>query len=334
MRPQLLALSPDQRLLVTAGKHNVLALLDPTTRRLVQEIPLTTTAAGTIGPAVETGLTGLTFSPDGQKLFVSTDGGCVRAFSVHGTNISKVAQIIPLPVFENTKKDVPAGLAVSADNRRLYVAGNISNRLLEFDADTGSLLRSWATGVAPFAVVPGAGDLIAPAGRDSSVRVDSVRFIANAGSVSVIRLGAGVVEKEISVELHPGALAVSPDQKYIVVANAGSDTLSVIDAAAEQVVERILARQDPGDPFGAQNAVAVISFGPRAKASKLLGLIPVGWFPGAVVFHPATKTLCVANIKGFGAIKRFAPGEEVKLDSKSFYGAISLVPLPHHHELQ
>ena len=62
----------------------------------------------------------------------------------------------------------------SADNRRLYVAGNISNRLLEFDADTGSLLRSWATGVAPFAVAlvgdkafvsnlggpgPGAGDL-------------------------------------------------------------------------------------------------------------------------------------------------------------------------------
>ena len=110
--PQLLALSPDQRLLVTAGKHNVLALIYSTTRRLVQEIPLTTTAAETIGPAVETGLTGLTFSPDGQKLFVSTDDGCVRAFSVHGTNISKVAQIIPLPVFENTKKDVPAGLAV------------------------------------------------------------------------------------------------------------------------------------------------------------------------------------------------------------------------------
>jgi YVTN family beta-propeller protein len=202
--------------------------------------------------------------------------------------------------------------------------------------------------------VPEAGDLTAPAGRDSSVRVDSVRFIANAGSVSVIDLGAGDVRKEITVELHPSALAVSPDQKYVVVANSGSDTLSVIDARTDQVVERIWARQDPGDPFGAQpnalafdptgrrlfvcngtqNAVAVIAFNPREKASGFLGLIPVGWFPGAVVFRPASQTLCVANIKGLGAIKRFAPGEEVKLDSKAFYGAISLVPLPKGRELR
>ena len=81
--------------------------------------------------------------------------------------------------------------------------------------------------------------------------------------------------------------------------------------------ETICARQNPADLFGAQpcalafdksgkrlfvcngtqNAVAVFDFDPGQ--SRLLGLIPVGWFPGAVVHDAERKTLYVANIKGF-----------------------------------
>ena len=40
-------------------------------------------------------------------------------------------------------------------------------------------------------------------------------------------------------------------------ANAGSDTLSVIDTRTDKIVETICARQNPGDLFGAQpNALA------------------------------------------------------------------------------
>ncbi len=369
MRPQVLALSPDQHLLVTAGKQNSLVVIDPVIGQILQKCSLKTTTNGTTSPAVEIGLTGLVFSPDGHQLFVSTADGSVRVFAIQGTNISAVAAKFTLPPFANNKMDVPAGLAVSADNRRLYIVGNIGNRLLEFDADTGVLLRSWPTGVSPMDValvgdkafvvnlggpIPEATDLSAVAGRDSSVRVDPVRFIAAAGSVSVIDLKAGLTRKEIPVELHPSAISVSPDQKFVVVANSGSDTLSVIDAQSDQIVERISVHQDPGDPFGAQpnaltfdttgkhlfvcngtqNAVAVLSFSPQNKHSRLLGLIPVGWFPGAVAFHSGSKKLCVANIKGLGAIKRFAPGEEVKLNSHTFHGAVSLVPMPNHRGLR
>ena len=46
-----------------------------------------------------------------------------------------------------------------------------------------------------------------------TVRVDPVRHIPDEGSVTVVDLAAGKVKAEIMVELHPSALAVSPDKK-------------------------------------------------------------------------------------------------------------------------
>jgi hypothetical protein len=180
------------------------------------------------------------------------------------------------------------------------------------------------------------------------VRVDPVRHIANEGSVTVVDLAVGSVKSEILAGLHASALAVAPGGEYMVVANTGSDTLSVIDTQLDRMVETIWARQTPADLFGAQpnalafepsgrrlyvcngtqNAVAVIRFEPKARASGVAGLIPVGWFPGAIRFDPWKKRLLVANIKGIGANKVFEPGEKVKLNSHDSFGTISLVPVP------
>ncbi|HET6409045.1 MAG TPA: alkaline phosphatase family protein, partial [Chthoniobacteraceae bacterium] len=84
---------------------------------------------------------------------------------------------------------------------------------------------------------------------------------------------------------------------------------------------------------GTQNAVAVVNFEPDERDSKLLGLIPAGWFPGAIVFDEARSVIHVANIKGIGAAKDFKKGEKVKLSSKDFYGSISSVPVPSEEEL-
>ncbi|MBN2456511.1 MAG: bifunctional YncE family protein/alkaline phosphatase family protein, partial [Sedimentisphaerales bacterium] len=266
------------------------------------------------------------------------------------------------------KEEIPTGLAVSADGKRLYVAGNLGNKLYEFDTATGKVLRTWDTGIAPFDVVLAAGkayvsnlggrrsegsSLTASAGRGTKVRVDSVRYIANEGSVSVIDLTAGQVKDEVMVELHASALAVSPDDKYVVCVNSGSDTLSVINTQTDQIVEKIWMRQSPGDPFGAQpnalafhpdgkqlfvcngtqNAVAVVQFEPALKKSAIKGLIPVGWFPGAVAVDVTHQIICVANIKGIGAAKDFEPEDKIKLHSKNFYGTLSLFPLSYEKKL-
>ncbi|MEJ2363040.1 MAG: beta-propeller fold lactonase family protein [Gammaproteobacteria bacterium] len=151
--------------------------------------------------------------------------------------------------------------------------------------------------------------------------LNPIRYIANEGSVTVIDLTTGQLKDEVIVELHASALAASPNGQYVVVANSGSDTLSVIDTKTDQIIEKIWMRQSPGDLFGAQpnalafhpdgtllfvcngtqNAVAVIQFEPTEKESSVVGLIPVGWFPGAVAVNITHKLICVANIKGIGA---------------------------------
>lgn len=403
MRPQALAISPDGRILVTTGKTNHMAVIDLATGRLRQMASLSTRPTpprlepefdesddpalaqdnepnGTptsgkkkAGPApsnAKLSFTGLIFSPDGRRIFMSDPAGRVRVFPVDQNHVVGTPVSWPVPEVRTPKRgqEIPAGLALSPDGQRLYVVGNVANKLHELDAQTGRALRSWDTGVAPYDVVivngkayvsnlggrrPGESDLTAPAGRDTKVRVDPVRHIPNEGSVTVIDLAAGRVKTELLVELHASALAVSPNKRYVVAANTGSDTLSVIDTRTDRVVEKIWARQTPADLFGAQpnalafdrtgkrlfvcngtqNAVAVVQFEPEDNASKVTGLIPVGWFPAAIEFDAARQTLCVANLKGLGAIKTFKPDAQVKLGTKDHLGLVSLVPVPSPSDL-
>jgi len=379
MRPQALALSPDGKLLAAAGKTNALVLVDPSSGRILQSVRLTTGASNTV--TAEMSFTGLIFSPAGDRIYLSNAGGSVWAFPVNDSTVGRRSsaedpdmvgqpQVWPVPDADSPqrKREIPTGLALSADGQRLYVVGNLGNRLHELDAHTGKALRSWDAGVAPFDVVlaggkayvsnlggrrPLAGDLTAPAGKGTAVRVDQVRYIPNEGSVTVVDLKTGAVEAEIAVELHASAIASSPGGKYVVVANTGSDTLSVIDTRTDRVIEKIWARQNPGDLFGAQpnalafdpsgrrlyvcngtqNAVAVIQFEPEDNASKVIGLIPVGWFPGAIQYDSRRKVLCVANIKGIGATRLLNPGDPAKFNTKDFFGTISLVPFPSDKKL-
>lgn len=367
MRPLALALNPAGTLLATAGKNHMLVLIDPADGRIVQTVRLATEDPVNASKTntAQMSFEGLIFSPDGKRIYLSNTGGNVWVIPVDSDRIigKPILFNVPGANAPNQKHELPTGLALSHNGERLYVVGSLGNRLHELDTRTGKVLRTWDTGAAPFTVVLAAGkayvsnqggrragtnDLAALAGKGTTVRVDPVRYIANEGSVTVIDLADGKVKAELLVELHASALAVSPNGKYVVVANTGSDTLHVIDTATDQIVEKIWARQNPGDLFGAQpnalafddsgrrlyvcngtqNAVAVVEFEPEDNASKVVGLIPVGWFPGGVQYDSRRKQLCVANMKGIGATKFFDSGDPVKLGTKDFFGTVSLVPAP------
>lgn len=379
LRPQALALSPDRKLLVTSGKTPELVVVDPETGTILQRVALPSEKDLDPAPAPvsvnelepdkegQLSFTGLVFSPDGSRLYLANVKGSIKVFAVDKDQRVSMLFTIPLPEAKapRRKAEIPSGLAVSADGKKLYVVLNLSNKLGEFDAGTGKLLRSWDVGVAPYDVVlarnkayvsnwggrrPETNSLVGPAGQGTFVRVDPLRYIASEGSVTAIHLIEGSV-REIQVGRHASALAVSPNQHHVVVANAASDTLSVIDTRSDSVVETIWTRQSPADLFGAtpnalafsssgkglfvcngtHNAVALIRFKPGE--SRLVGLVPVGWFPGAVVHDPSRQSIYVANIKGIGATKKYWPGEKSKYKANQHFGTLSLVRVPTEEEV-
>jgi DNA-binding beta-propeller fold protein YncE len=382
MRPQALALSPDGKLLITSGRTHELLALDPVTGKILQHVPLPRDAVGREGPVTsaildpddraQLSFAGLAFSPDGSRIYLSNVNGDIKVFSVAQNQTITPLVSLPLPdtYLSERAEEIPAGIAVSADGKRIYVAGNLSNRLFELDAASGKVLRTWKAGFAPVEVVlaknkayvsnwggrlPATNSLTGRAGKGTRVRADK-RGIASEGSVSVIDLTRGASAagaREIVLGPHACALALSPNGRWLVAASAGSDLLSVIDTRSDEVIETICARQNPADLFGAQpdalafdrsgkklfvcngtqNAVAVFRFKPGA--SELLGLVPVGWFPAGIVLDARRGQICVANLKDIATAPQpagvGAPGRG--FNSKQYAGSLSLVPVPSKSQL-
>lgn len=378
LRPQVIRLSPDGAILVTSGKSHELVVVEPVTGKMRQYVPLPGESAPDATPVSthilepdkegQVSFTGLIFSPDGSRIYLSNVNGSIKVFSVDAQHRVFPMGSLSLPTtgLKSREDDIPAGLAISPDGLRLYVALNLSNRLLEMELPSGKALRLIDVGFAPYDVVltgtkvyvsnwggrtPDANSITGPAGKGTRVRVDPVRFIASEGSVSVIDLGSGRVTREILTGLHASALALAPNGRHLAVANAASDTVSIIDTKSDDIVETISMRWQKLDVLGAspnalafdkrgttlfvcngtQNAIGVVRFKPGE--STFTGMIPTGWYPGAIEFDAVRKVLCVANIKGVGSGKVPAPGAPVKFNTHQYHGSLSLIPLPGSREL-
>ena len=389
MRPQAMTLFAGGTRLITAGKSAEIVVINPTSGDIVQRVALpaedeTHASVNPVSPRQlkpdkdgQLSFTGLVVSPNGTRAYLANVSGSIKVFGIDAKGTISALFTFPLPHANAPRREaeIPSGIALSADGEKLYVCGNLSNHLLELDAKDGRVLRTWDVGVAPFDVViaagkayvsnwggrrPDAASLTGPAGRGTLVRVDPERFIASEGSVSIIDLqGGAAASSEITTGMHASALARTPDGLWVVVANAGSDTLSVIDTRTDLIRETICMRQRPDDLFGAQpsaltfeangerlyvcngtqNAVAVVDFGASEnppERSKLIGLIPVGWFPGAIAVAstPTGRVLCTANIKGTALTQRLKVGEKSDSNSRQFRGSLSLVPLPSDNDLE
>ena len=98
---------------------------------------------------------------------------------------------------------------------------------------------------------------------------------ANSNAVTAIETATGKVLETIKTALYPQApngstpnsLALAPDGKVLLAANADNNNLAVIDVS------------EPG-------------------RSKPLGFIPTGWYPTSVRFDTSGEKIYVANGKG------------------------------------
>jgi len=94
-------------------------------------------------------------------------------------------------------------------------------------------------------------------------------------------------------------LTISPDGKYLYVANGTENTICVIQT---------------------ENPVQV------------LGYIPTGWYPGSVILNGSGKILYVANVKGIGS--RNQRTDRAGYNSHDHLGTVSIIPIPTRHGLQ
>ncbi|MFH0762110.1 MAG: bifunctional YncE family protein/alkaline phosphatase family protein [Bacteroidota bacterium] len=152
----------------------------------------------------------------------------------------------------------------------------------------------------------------------------------------------------------PNSVVATPD--YVFVSNGNNDNISVIDIVSDTVVGTISLIPDERMrhfrgiiPFGVAvspdykklfvaesgiNAVAVID----VASKKVMGHIPVGWFPAKLKVTPDGKKLIVTNAKGFGSGPNggpdFVEGPEGTYIGNLMKGSVSVLDIPSGRELR
>jgi YVTN family beta-propeller protein len=351
-----------------------LVLIDLATGKVRQTLPLAAPAKGAQPPGFSVvGLVAL-----GDYLYASDALNSVQV--ARRQPDGSYAWERPLPVRAPAVGGAahPAGLAVQ-DAEHIWSTSTRGNNVQLLHAATGEVKQVVAVGVAPYAILPltpercyvtnWGGDPPGPADPQgitsgTPVRIDPRTNVANQGTVSVLqREQTGWKQvRTIPVGVHPSGMARSAGGRYVYVANANSDTVSVIDTGTDAVVETIACRPEGRLPFGSgsnavtlspdggtlyvangtNNCVAVVRLGRQAReadraadapeTSTVAGLIPTGWYPGAVHASADGKRLFVANVKGHGALSQPRPIAQGR-NSRDHLGTVSLIDVPDREAL-
>ncbi len=244
--------------------------------------------------------------------------------------ISKPGEVSPADYNKGRAALYPTGLAITPDGNTLATANNLGDsvtiarglrgarRMERVDLHHPGKLGE---NIYPYGVV------VLGSGKNARAYVSCW----NDSSVAVVPLdGKSVVRSYIAVDRHPTAMMPNAEGTRLFVANSDADSVSVIDTATDQEIERIDVRlaEDalPGaSPEGLalsddeqtlyvanahSNAIAVVLLSDKVRGrkkadkmvsvakSKVLGFIPTGQYPSAVAF--ADGKLFIGNGKGTG----------------------------------
>ena len=259
----------------------------------------------------------------------------------------------------------------------LYVVLNGNNQIVKINIKTKETIWTKPTGVAPYGLAligkhlfisnwGGSAPGTDTTGRETAgvpygaVYTDPKTGATAGGTVQVVDQENGNVIKEISVGLHPNAIIASTDGRFLYVANANSDNVSVIYVPTLKVVENIPVQLIPGKKGfigdspnalainndgttlyvanGLDNAVAVIKLGKisslkGADKTAISGFIPTEAYPGGLLLDG--NTLFVTNLEGEGSrvsTNEFktseVPGDVTAYNSHHQLATVSVIPIP------
>ncbi|MGD0758365.1 MAG: phosphoesterase [Candidatus Sulfotelmatobacter sp.] len=363
--PATIALSPDGRYaaLLNDGygtqeslAHQSIAILDLTNNHLV-DYP----DARLSDESYQSYFLGLVFGSDGKHLYASVgsvtdptgekagntgNGIAVYSFSAQG----KVAPERFIPIAPQrlaagkkvaiglqktpagTAIPYPAGLAlvVAAGRDTLLVANNLSDNVVQIDAATGKVLKTFnfrgddlVPSLFPYTCVATKDGKRAWCSLWNASQVAELD-LAN-GKVVVPRINLRKPQDPLAPGTHPTAMVLSPDERWLYVALSNDDKIALIPTGSDDVFTQslvtaegkfagiyptALARSEDGSKLfvacSSMNAIAVIdnvfARGELTKADeigKVIGFIPTDWYPSALAVHG--DDLLIATAKGEGA---------------------------------
>ena len=284
-----------------------LAVIDPVTMAITQEIPL------------KSAWLGLTWSPDGKRLYVS--GGNAES------RVKPTAA--PIYVFTYAEGKLSPALVPAFQHQlpahQIYWSGLIhhptkpwlfaANRgtqptpghIVVFHAETGERLAQYATGINPYTILlDSTGDTL---------------YVSNWGdrSVSAIDTRDGHVIATVPVGHNPCDLALAPDHRLFV-ACSNENSIYVVDTQTFKPIEVIATAMHRQAPVGStpnalsldatgkmlfvanadNNNIGVISIAER-EISHVLGFIPTTWYPASLALSADKSVLYVGSAKGLGS---------------------------------
>lgn len=279
---------------------------------------------------------------------------------------------IKFPAKEPAPMSLPNDIAINKENGEdyLYVVLNGNNELVKLRLKDHNQVWSMPTGIAPYGIAIAAskayvtnwaGEVPSNPSQPTAgipygkVLVDPRTGATASGTVSVIDLTTGKIENEIKVGLHPNAITSSHDQKYLYVANANSDNVSIINTATNTVIDSISVKLNKDADYigdspnalaldksgatlyvsnGLDNAIAVIKLGNAAggnsiRSSSITGYIPTESYPAGLAV--SNQALYVCNLEGEGA-RVFSKNGGSNCHNQE--ATISIIPLSGTKKLQ
>ena len=340
--PLAMAMAPEKDrivVLLNGWREHGIQVVERASGRVLQTLPL---------PAV---FLGIAFSPDGRSLYVSGGNQDVIYRLDWSAGRATLADSIQLAVKEPNHSGTryPAGIAISRDGRMLYAAENLADSVAVIDLGTRRVVQRLATERYPYGVaVTSEGGVFVSAWGGSTV---SAFPPAQNGT-----LGAGA---RIKVARHPSAVLLNADGSRLFIASGSTDRINVLDTRGKNIVATL---GDPSpaatgegstpnalalSPNGARlfvaeadnNAVAVFDLSAATSGmnsapgdDRLIGRIPVGWYPSAVAADG--NDLIVVNGKGRGTAPNPAhwqPGQRMPPHTTDYTlgqinGTLTIIP--------
>ena len=348
------------------GRHD-LTVWQPIESKVVARVP------------VRESFYGLTFSPDGRRLFCSGAGD--EVIHVFDFDQGRLTAQPDIPLRAANVRGIPCGLAVTRDGFELFAAnvwgqtvsrvdiaartnradllfmapGQTVEKIVDTNQPGQTEEQAMLTKRAEAPLDPSAPDAPFPYACQLDEKHDHLYVSLWAQScVAVVDLKSFQIGARWATQEHPNEMALTRSGRFLFVANANRNTITVLDTATGRAAETLEASLSPAALPGStpnslalspddtklfvanacNNNIAVFDVA-SVGHSRALGFIPVGWYPTSVRVTPDGRRLLVAN--GRGLISKANPkgpqpgkrGEAYNQSiSELFPGALSIIDLP------